>query len=61
MHSLPYQNGAMGEALTAKIASAVTEFAWLDRFGETSYERESFFASKLRRSAKALYNRQAIC
>ena len=28
---------------------------WLDRYGETSYDHQSFFASDLGRRAKALY------
>jgi hypothetical protein len=41
------------------IASAVARFvAWLDRFGETSYDHQSFFAGALGRRAKALYYRR---
>src|SRR5262249_36776432 len=53
--------GSMTEALAEKTASAVERFcAWLDRYGETSYDKESFFASKLGRSAKALYYRRPL-
>lgn len=46
----------MNHALLEKAATAVDLFAdWLDRFGETSYDHQSFFAGKLGRSAKALY------
>src|SRR6185437_14551524 len=31
---------------------------WLDRFGETSYDHQSYFASDLGRAAKALYYRK---
>lgn len=31
---------------------------WLERFGETSYDHQSFFASSLGRSAKSLYYRR---
>jgi hypothetical protein len=41
-----------------KIQTAVTRFiAWLDGYGETSYDHQSFFASDLGRSAKKLYYR----
>jgi hypothetical protein len=33
---------------------------WLDGYGETSYDHQSFFASDLGRSAKALYYRKPI-
>ncbi len=39
-----------------KVADSVDRFThWLDRYGETSYDHQSFFASKVGRSAKALY------
>jgi hypothetical protein len=51
----------MNEALVGKIATAVDRFsAWLDRYGETSYDHQSFFAGKLGRSAKALYYRRPL-
>lgn len=41
--------------------AAVTRFvAWLDRYGETSYDHQSFFASDLGRSAKALYYKKPL-
>ena len=47
--------------LIKKIEAAVDRFAdWLDRYGETSYDHQSFFASKLGRGAKALYYRQPL-
>jgi len=39
-----------------KVQTAVLQFvAWLDRYGETSYDFQSFFSSDLGRRAKALY------
>jgi hypothetical protein len=39
-----------------KVEAAVLRFVeWLDRYGETSYDHQSYFASDLARSAKALY------
>jgi hypothetical protein len=39
-----------------KVQTAVLRFVeWLDRFGETSYDHQSFFAGDLGRRAKALY------
>lgn len=41
---------------TAMIRAAVLRFvAWLDGYGETSYDHQSFFASDWARGAKALY------
>ncbi len=34
--------------------------AWLDRYGETSYDHQSFFAGPLGRGAKALYYRKRL-
>src|SRR5438552_15197246 len=45
------------EALQAAILRFV---GWLDRFGETSYDHQSFFASDLARRAKALYYRKKL-
>jgi hypothetical protein len=44
-------------ALQASISRFVD---WLDRFGETSYDHQSFFASDLGRKAKALYYRKPL-
>jgi hypothetical protein len=39
-----------------QVQAAVFRFVeWLDRYGETSYDHQSFFASDLGRRAKALY------
>src|SRR5271157_4621318 len=51
----------MHEALIERTAAALSRFcAWLDRYGETSYDHQSFYASKLGRSAKALYYRRPL-
>jgi hypothetical protein len=45
-------------ALTNKIEPALARFiAWLDRYGETSHDHQSFFAGPLGGGAKALYYR----
>ncbi len=45
----------------AQIESAVHRFCgWLERYGETSYDHQSFFASKLGRGAKALYYKKPL-
>ena len=44
-----------------KVEAAVLRFVqWLDRFGETSYDHQSFFASDLGRGAKALYYKKPL-
>jgi hypothetical protein len=46
---------------TETIQSVVLRFVeWLNRYGETSYDHQSFFASDLGRSAKALYYRRPL-
>jgi len=51
----------MNEALVGKIGAAIGQFCgWLDRYGETSYDHQSFYAGKLGRGAKALYYRQPL-
>src|SRR5580698_3964723 len=46
---------------TEKVQAAVLRFVeWLDRYGETSYDHQSFFASDLGRSAKALYYKKPL-
>lgn len=51
----------MSEASLERLRSAVSSFvAWLDRFGETSYDHQSYFASDLGRAAKALYYRHKL-
>jgi hypothetical protein len=51
----------MHDILTARIEASVRAFVkWLDEYGETSYDHQSFFASKLGRGAKALYYRKPL-
>ena len=39
-----------------RVESSILRFVdWLDRYGETSYDHQSYFASDLARGAKALY------
>jgi hypothetical protein len=48
----------MNENQVPKIEASIGSFtSWLDRYGEVSYDHQSFFASHLGRSAKALYYR----
>src|ERR1700730_4330591 len=55
----PHSGGVINEAMVGRIATAVDQFcAWLDRYGEVSYDHQTFFASKLGRNAKALYYRR---
>jgi len=43
------------------LRAAILRFVdWLDRYGEISYDHQSFFASDLGRSAKALYYRKPL-
>jgi hypothetical protein len=43
------------------VRTAVSRFVtWLDSYGETSYDHQSFFASDLGRSAKALYYKRPL-
>jgi hypothetical protein len=43
------------------LRAAILRFVgWLDRYGETSYDHQSYFASDLGRSAKALYYRKPL-
>jgi hypothetical protein len=51
----------MNSDLFNKIAIAVDRFcSWLDRYGEVSYDHQSFYASNLGRAAKALYYRRPL-
>ena len=44
-----------------KVQAAIFQFIeWLDGYGETSYDQQSFFASDLGRGAKALYYRKPL-
>ena len=51
----------MEKTQIAKVQSSVARFTnWLDRYGETSWDHQSFYASKLGRAAKALYYRKPL-
>lgn len=51
----------MSDVHIAEIEASVERFVmWLDRYGETSYDHQSFFASKFGRGAKALYYRKPL-
>src|ERR1700723_1289222 len=41
-------------------ASVLRFVGWLDRYGETSYDHQSFFASDLARAAKSLYYKKPL-
>ena len=48
----------MSQPFRSRIRAALRRFvAWLDRYGETSYDHQSFFAGPARAAAKALYYR----
>jgi hypothetical protein len=45
----------------AEVRETVLRFSdWLDRFGETSYDYQSYFASRIGRAAKGLYYRKPL-
>jgi hypothetical protein len=47
--------------LSARVSSAVDRFSgWLDHYGETSYDFQTFYAGDLCRNIKALYYRQPV-
>jgi hypothetical protein len=51
----------MNQSQVVNISAAVERFCgWLDRYGEISYDHQSYFASDLGRSAKALYYRRRL-
>ena len=51
----------MNPTQVSEIEKAVSRFTrWLDKYGETSYDHQSYFASDLGRSAKALYYRKPL-
>jgi len=51
----------MDYTLVERTAASVAAFCgWLDGFGETSYDHQSFYAGKFGRSAKALYYRKPL-
>lgn len=48
-------------ATESKLQAELLHFvSWLDRYGETSYDHQSYFASALGRQAKALYYKQRL-
>jgi len=51
----------MNKMQTNEIEKGITRFThWLDGYGETSYDHQSYFASDLGRSAKALYYKKPL-
>ncbi len=53
------QVAAITDPMTEKVASVLTNFTgWLDSFGETSFDHQSFFAGRFGRFAKSLYYRR---
>jgi len=49
------------DAELEEVQAGVLRFVgWLDRYGETSYDHQSFFASDLGRGAKALYYKKPL-
>jgi hypothetical protein len=51
----------MNSTVIEAAAASVKRFCnWLDRYGETSYDHQSFYAGKLGRRAKALYYRRPL-
>ena len=50
-----------GSVSIENVRGAILRFVgWLDRYGEISYDHQSFFASDFGRSAKALYYRKPL-
>ncbi len=44
-----------------KLRAAILRFTdWLDRYGELSFDHQSYYASNFGRSAKALYYRKPL-
>lgn len=56
-----HRSGIIDDSLVREVAPAVDRFCgWLHRYGETSFDHQTFFASKLGRSAKSLYYRRPL-
>lgn len=54
-------DGIINKGKVSEVVTAVSRFIrWLDHYGETSYDHQSYFASDLGRSAKALYYRKPL-
>lgn len=50
-----------GALLAEQLQGAISKFiAWLDRYGEDSYDFQTFYASSVGQNAKALYYRQPL-
>lgn len=46
---------------TGKIDAAISRFTgWLNRYGETSFDHQSYYAGKIGRAAKSLYYRKPL-
>ena len=55
------QNTMTNELNRVEVETAVNRFTrWLDGYGETSYDHQSYFAGGMGRSAKALYYRKPL-
>jgi hypothetical protein len=49
------------DSVTTQVGTAINRFcAWLERYGETSHDHQSFFASEFGRAVKALYYRRPL-
>jgi hypothetical protein len=57
MRARETETGIMTERVRASVGRFVT---WLDRYGETSYDHQSFFAGNLGRRAKSLYYKRPL-
>ncbi|HTR22487.1 MAG TPA: hypothetical protein VMI10_00770 [Terriglobales bacterium] len=56
-----YSNANAKELQSGEILAGLRGFlSWLDKYGETSYDFQTFYASDLCRNAKALYYRQRL-
>src|SRR5947207_7553579 len=53
--------GVRDDALSPTVRTVLTRFvSWLDRYGETSWDHQSYFAGPLGGRAKALYYRSRM-
>jgi hypothetical protein len=51
----------MSDTQVEKISASLDRFvSWLDKFGEVSYDHQSFFASDFGRAAKAMYYKKPL-
>src|ERR1051325_4766135 len=51
----------MNKTQVAKVEAAVCRFTnWLDHYGETSYDHQSYYAGRFGRAAKAMYYRKPL-